>query len=385
MGDGCDTTDREQAGRTAVALVALLGVTFLAFVNYAALLPVVPMWAVLGGATDVAVGVTTGAMMAATVLTQMAMLRLSRTVRLRSLMLAGLLLLGAPTPLYLLSTDFAPIMAITILRGIGFAFMVTAGATLVGTLAGTGRLASSASWYGVAAALPNIGALAGGVWATEALGYALVFWASGAACIAAAFIAWSLPNHRSTFRLGNVALTRRIALPLILFALTAGAFGAVTTFLALSGPTASVSATALLAASTALVAGRLLAGYVGDRRKAAPLLFIAVIVAACGVGQIGLSLDGHPVWLIAGASLLGAGFGASQNDSFVATVERLGRDNSGTASTIWNATYDGGLGAGAVALGGAIGYLGYDRAFLAMAAAMIATIVVAPRSIWKQG
>ncbi|MGV9797015.1 MFS transporter [Mycobacterium sp. NPDC003449] len=379
MRGGCDTTDRERAGRATVALLALLAVTFLAFVNYAALLPVVPMWAVQGGAANLAAGVTTGGMMAATVVTQAGMLRLSRTAGLRNLMLAGLLLLGAPSPLYLLSTDFAPIMAITVLRGIGFAFMVTAGATFVATLAGAGRLASSASWYGVAAALPNIGALAGGVWATEALGYGFVFWVSGGACVVAAVIAWALPNHRNTFRLGNIVVTRRIAAPLILFVVTAGAFGAVTTFLPLSGPTVGLSATALLAASVALVAGRALAGYIGDRYRAGPLLAVAVVVAACGVGQIGLSLDGHPVSLIVGASLLGAGFGAAQNDSFVATHRRLGRDHSGVASTIWNAAYDGGLGAGAVALGGVIGCFGHVGAFLVMAVAMIAVIVVTVR------
>lgn len=54
-------------------LGVLLVVTFVAFVNYAALLSVVPLWASTGGAASAAVGSTTGLMMAATVATQVAM------------------------------------------------------------------------------------------------------------------------------------------------------------------------------------------------------------------------------------------------------------------------------------------------------------------------
>lgn len=376
MSGACDEQEREHDGRVTVGLAALLGVTFLAFINYAALLPVVPMWADRSGAGSAAVGATTGGMMAATVATQVGMPWLLRIFRLRGMMLAGLLLLGGPTPLYLLSADFAPIMTITLVRGVGFAFVVTAGATLVADLAGTGRLASSASWYGVAAALPNLGALAGGVWAAETLGYDLVFWVSGAACLAAAALAWSLPRHRGAFRLGKVASARHTAVPLILFVLTAGAFGAVTTFLPLSGPAAGTSAIALLAASAALILGRLLAGFVGDRYGTGRILFIAAGASAAGAGLMALSLDRSPATLVIGASLLGAGFGAGQNDSFVATIERLGRDNSGTASTIWNAAYDGGIGAGAIVVGGAIGHLGYAYGFLTLAGAMAAVTIL---------
>lgn len=377
----CDQAQRQQ-GRIPRGMPALLGMTFLAFINYAALLPVVPMWASHGGAGHLAVGATTGAMMAATVVMQVAMPRLLAALRLRSLMMIGLLLLGGPSPLYLLSTDFAPIMALTVLRGVGFAFVVTAGATLIATLARSGRLASSASWYGVAAALPNLGALAGGVWATQALGYQVVFWVAGAACAAALLLARSLPNHSGGRRSGFSPVSRRTGDLLVLFVLTAAAFGAVTTFLPLSGPTADLAAIALFSASVALVGGRLLAGYLGDRRGAGRLLPVAVGLSAIGLGLMALSLDGRPIALIIGATLLGAGFGASQNDSFVATVEQFGPDGRGTASAIWNACYDGGLGAGAVALGWVIGQLDYGPGFLIMAAAMLIIAVVILLSSW---
>lgn len=158
-------------GRRGDRLVVLLVVTFLAFVNYAALLSVVPLWASEGGAASVVVGATTGVMMAATVGTQLAMPWLFALFRLRTMMVFGAVLLGAPTPLYALSTEVVPIMAITVVRGIGFAFVVVAGATLVADLAPEGRLSTAASYYGAAAALPNLAALAGGVWTAQTWGF----------------------------------------------------------------------------------------------------------------------------------------------------------------------------------------------------------------------
>ncbi|WP_024799663.1 MFS transporter [Nocardia sp. BMG51109] len=346
-------------------LPVLLVVTFLAFVDYAALLSVVPLWAAEGGAAGAGVGATTGVMMAATVATQLAAPWLFRIFPLRTMLVVGAVLLGGPTPLYVLSADIAPIMAITVVRGVGFACVVMAGATFVADLAADGRLASSASLYGVAAALPNLGALAGGVWAARTWGFAPVFWGSAAACLAGALLALLLPEaNRGTFRLASTADVRSIAVPIVLFVLTAGSFGAATTFLPVALPDAGTASWALLAASVALVAARLGAGAVGDRRGAGRLLPAAMLCCAAGLVLTAVSLTGIPYLVVVGAALLGAGFGACQNDSFVLTIQRLGAGRSGTASTIWNIAYDGGLGLGAVVVGWFVGSAGYAGAFL---------------------
>ncbi|MEU4315752.1 MFS transporter [Nocardia sp. NPDC024068] len=348
----------------------LLAVTFLAFVDYAALLPVVPLWAASGGADSVAVGATTGVMMAATVATQLAVPWLFEIAGLRTMVVVGAVLLGAPTPLYLLSAEWAPIAAITVLRGVGFALVVTAGATLVADLAAEGRLASAASRYGVAAALPNLAVLAGGVWAARTWGFAVVFWGATVACLAGALLAVWLPaRRRGKFRFTSMADAAGVGAPIVLFLATAASFGAATTFLPVAIEEPGTGFRALLAASAGLVCARLAAGAFGDRYGAGRLLPFAVLSCAAGLGCLGASLAAAPgPLLILGAALLGAGFGACQNDSFVLTLERLGRGRSGTASTIWNIAYDGGLGAGAAALGWFIGSAGYAGAFFGMAA-----------------
>ncbi|MBB5915475.1 MFS family permease [Nocardia transvalensis] len=379
---GGDARDEETPARRSRGFVVLLAVTFLAFVDYAALLPVVPLWSASGGAGSAAVGATTGVMMAATVATQLAAPWLFRMLSLRAMVAIGAVLLGAPTPLYLLSADLAPIVAITVVRGVGFAFVVTAGATLVAELAAGGKLSSAASLYGTAAALPNLGALAGGVWAARTWGFGPVFWGAAVACLGGAALALLLPRgHRAAFRLGAVAEVRRIAAPVALFLSTAASFGAATTFLPVAVRSADAASWALLAASVALVAARLGAGAVGDRYGAGRLLPIAVLSCAAGSALLAAALWGAPALLLPGALLLGAGFGACQNDSFVLTVRLLGEGRSGAASTIWNIAYDGGLGLGAAVLGGVIGRAGYAGAFLGLAAGVAAwAIVLAQRS-----
>ncbi|TDE89941.1 MFS transporter [Occultella glacieicola] len=356
-------------------LRVLLAVTFLAFINYAALLAVVPLWAsrlgggrgVDGGPGSIAVGATTGAMMAATVLTQLGLPRLFRMLPLRTMLMLGAALLGLPAPLYAVTDAIAPVLVITVVRGVGFALVVVAGSTLLADVAGRGRLASASSFYGAAAALPNLAALAGGVWVAHTWSFDIVFVTAGAAGVLAAIVACPLPKGiRGTFHLASVARLRTIAGPVGLFLLTAGAFGAVTTFLPVTGPEAGTTAVALLGASAALIAARLGAGAIGDRIGTGRVLAPAAGLGALGAATLALSLEGPEWTLVLGATLLGAGFGAAQNDSFVIAVQRLGAGHGGTGATIWNIAYDGGLGLGAMGLGLVVGHLGYAQAFIAL-------------------
>ncbi|GAB4085094.1 MFS transporter [Myceligenerans cantabricum] len=363
--------DARRSRRFAVLLV----VTFLALTNYAALLSVVPLWAAEGGAGSAAMGSTTGVMMAGTVTAQLAMPWLFRLLDLRTMVVVGAALLGAPTPLYLLSSELLPVLALSGVRGAGFALVVVAGGTLIAELSTTLRFARHAALYGTSAALPNVVALPGGVWIAQAWGFEVTFWCAGIFSLAGSLIALGLPGRsHGSFTLGSLAGTRRIVRPIGTFLLSAAAFGAATTFLPVSGPGAADVALALLTASVALVAARLGAGAVGDRIGHGRLLLPAGLTCAAGVAVVAASLEGGPGFLL-GALLLGAGFGATQNDSFVTVMRALGPGHHGAASTIWNIAYDGGLGAGAFALGLVIAATGYAGAFLAMAGAIVVVVI----------
>lgn len=370
---GIEQTPRGAAApaRAPRGLAVLLATTFLAFLNFAGLLAVVPLWASTGGLGSAGVGSTTGVMMAATVATQLSARWLFRLLSLRAMMITGAALLGVPTPLYMLSADVVPILALTALRGVGFALMVVAGAILVADVAGSDRLARAVSYYGVAGALPNVVALGGGVWAAETWGFPVVFAVMGAAGVLGAILACVLPRgSRAAFTSATRQDVRRLAPVIVLFAATTAAFGAASTFLPLSGPDATLAALALLIASGAIVLGRLAAGAIADRVGSGRLLAPSGAAVAIGMVVVGLSLEG-PMWaLLLGCALIGVGFGACQNDSFVVTLGVFGPERRGTASTIWNVAYDGGVGLGAFGLGWIIGQLGHSAAFAVLGGAI---------------
>ncbi|WP_342664307.1 MFS transporter [Nesterenkonia alba] len=208
-----------------------------------------------------------------------------------------------------------------------------------------------------------------------------MFWLSGAASLVAAALSFMLPGKaHGRFTLAGLRDLRRIAVPVGLFLLAAAAFGATTTFLPISGPSTGEASLALLVASVMLIAGRLASGIIDDRIQPGKLLFVSVLLTAAGLALTSEALRESPAAvLIVGAGLVGLGFGAGQNDSFVLTVHRLGRSQSGTASTVWNMAYDGGLGVGALILGWFIGTTGYADAFLITS---IGIVVVALLTQW---
>ena len=76
--------------------------------------------------------------------------------------------------------------------------------------------------------------------------------------------------------------------------------------------------------------------------------------------------------VVAGAALVGVGFGVVQNTSLVGML--AGAAGTATASAAWNIAYDTGTGLGAVVLGAAAEPLGFDAAF-AVSAAVLAAVL----------
>ena len=74
----------------------------------------------------------------------------------------GLLLLGAPAPLYGLSPHLAILLPVSAVRGTGFALLTVIGATLTGRVAPRDRHGESVGLYGLSIALPNLAGVPAG-------------------------------------------------------------------------------------------------------------------------------------------------------------------------------------------------------------------------------
>jgi predicted MFS family arabinose efflux permease len=172
---------------------------------------------------------------------------------------------------------------------------------------------------------------------------------------------------------------RAAAAPWLVMLVCAASAGGVITVLPLAQPTGP-AAGALFALTAAQLVGRSVSGELGDRlglvgRLTAP----ALVVAALGAGVIAWGLVGAgTAAVVAGAGLVGLGFGGVQNDTLVTLFTRAGPGRSGPASSVWNTAYDTGTGVGATALSAVLGAAGASWSFVVAALACVLTLGSAP-------
>ncbi|RCV55869.1 MFS transporter [Marinitenerispora sediminis] len=373
--------------------------TVASFCGYVLLLPVVPMWAARGGAGALGAGATTSVFMLTTVATQVAMPWLLDRGGYRRTFPAGALLLGLPTPLYAVTADLGPLIAVSAVRGVGFGMVSVVGAALAVRMVRPDQVGRASGAYGLAVGLPNLVYLASGVWLALQVGFTAVFWIAAVTPLAGAVVAvvlWrvggdGMPQEEAPSAGADAEpapedrrrILAALVAPLTVMLVLAAASSGVVTFLAIPlEETPRVATAALLGYSVAQLAVRGAAGALADRRGRPVALLPSVVGAVAGLaltawalwpldtaGSTGSTGAAGAVAVVVGASLFGAGFGGAQNDTLVAMFRRAGRRGYGTASAAWNIGYDAGTGAGAVVLGLTVQSLGYGPAFAAAAAA----------------
>jgi predicted MFS family arabinose efflux permease len=361
-------------------VVLLLLAGFGGLSSFYLLLSVVPLYAVAGGAGDLGAGLTTGALMVSTVATELVMTRLLARLGYRLTMGLGLLLLGAPAFLLLLSSALPLIVAVCLVRGAGLAIVAVTGSALIAELVRQERRGEGLGLYGVAVGVPAIVGLPLGVWLIPRVGYAPVFVAAAVVALAAVGAVAGLPAYRpaQASRDGVLAglRTAELVRPSLVFLAVTLASGVVATFVPLAVPAESrrmVSLALLVQAVTATLA-RWAAGRFGDRRGNAGLLPPAVLAAA--VGMAGLIWTANPLALVVGMALFGIGFGIAQNATLTLMFERAPSSRYGTVSTMWNLAYDAGIGIGAVGFGAVAELTGYSTAFALTSALVFAALGV---------
>ncbi len=365
----------------------LILVAFAALFGFQLLLSVVPMYADEAGGGSSGAGLATAAFMLSTVLTQIQMPRILGRYGYRRTLAAGLLFLGVPAFSYTYAQTISPILAVTLLRGVGFGVVTVVFAALVVELAPPERRGEALGLLGIAITLPTIFCNALGLWMVGRFGYEVVFLLGGAAPLAGLGM---IPGIRSAsptredeegengFFAGLArAPLRRIFL---LFATTTMAAGVIVTFLplAVAGSGAFSAAGALLAIGITSTASRWWAGRFGDRGD--PRSLLAPGLLACAIGMVCLPFGGIP--LMVGAVLFGIGFGLLQNTTLILMMGRVSKSEYGLGSTLWNAAFDAGTGIGAFSFGFVISALGFSWSFsicsLLLASALLLVLLDHP-------
>ena len=150
------------------AVRQLMVVSLLGFGSYCLTLAALPSWALQGGSSRATAGLVTTVMLVTTVVAQALVPAAITRIGSGPALALGLLLLGAPAPLYALSSSLTPLLVLSAVRGVGFALITVIGATLTGVVAPASRHGEAVGIYGLSIALPNLVGVPAGVALTQA-------------------------------------------------------------------------------------------------------------------------------------------------------------------------------------------------------------------------
>ena len=366
-------------------MILLAFIAFTTVFGFQLLLSVVPLYADEAGGGSSGAGFATAAFMFSTVFAQIQMPRVLDRFGYRVVLAVGLLFLGLPAFFYAATQALVSILAVTLLRGVGFGIATVVFVALMVELAPPGRRGEALGLLGVTIALPAIFCTALGLWLIERFGYGTVFLLGAITPllgIAAIFGLCVFPPPRregAEITAGFFASLGRGPLLRIflIFAATTTATGVIVTFLPLAvtpGTGLFSAAGALLVVGIASAAGRWWAGRFGDRHD--PRLLLAPGLLTAALGMIALPLGS--AFLVGGAVLFGIGFGLLQNATLVLMMGRVSESEYGLGSTLWNVAFDGGTGLGAFLFGFVIAAVGFSWAFY-LCAGLVASALVLVR------
>ncbi|MEU4424098.1 MFS transporter [Actinoplanes sp. NPDC024001] len=353
-------------------------------------LSVVPVFAAQSGSDRLA-GLATVALLLATVAAELVTPRLTARIGYRWSLALGLVLLGAPTAALVVSSDAVTILAVSVVRGAGFAICTVAGGALAATTVPEQRRGEGLALIGLVTGVSGMLALPAGVWAAAQWGYPPVFLATALLTMAPLLSVPWLPHRTApagpSGHRGVLAGVRDPALsrPAAIFAASTAAVGVFVTFLPLAAAAqpAWVITLALLAQAAAATATRWVAGRIGDVHGPARLLAPGLLLAVAGLA--GLAVIGSPAAVVCGSLVFGAGCGVLQNATLALMYSSVPAGRALTVSAIWNTAYDLGMAGGALVAGLVAGSIGYPLTFVLTAAAMLPALVVSRRATSASG
>jgi MFS family permease len=375
----CEPTVAPRPDRLVTAQFArLLLVTFGSGLSMYLLTSVVPLYLAASGSGGIGAGLSTGAMMFAAVAVELVVPATLRRLGYRRTLAIGLVLLGAPSLLLILTSSLPLVLAVCVIRGAGLAIMVVGAVALVAELTPAGRRGEALGVYGVVVGLPAALGLPLGVYLTGVVGFETLFVLAAVCSLVGLAVLPGGPDRAGADDEHHVKVLgglrgSGLLMPAGVFAAVTLAAGISVTFLPLASQNHTLVAAALLVQAVAAPGARWLAGWLGDRIGPRRLLAPALMLAAIGAGA--LAFVGTPAAVLGGAACFGIGFGAAQNLTLAIMYDRSPRSRYGQVSALWNLAYDGGWGAGAILFGFVVAGIGYPTAF-ALTAAIVALAIV---------
>lgn len=365
-----------------------MSMSALGFAGFGALVSTVPLWAVRGGADEVGGGLVNAVMMAATVAVQTTVPAALRRFGWTPTLLAGVVLLGAPS-LVLLITDALPaILALSAVRGAGFAVITVCGSSAVARLVEPARRGRAIGLYGLSISAPQIVLVPTSVWIADHVGFWVVF-AIGAAPLIATIPAFRLarrldraaqaptgtsPSSEHAPRASARLWLGLIAPSVVLLTITAPG-GALLTFVPQFPEVGGYAVAGLFALTACAAVARWLIGGLADRFGHLPFQPPLLLLGAAGLALCVWSMfGGGGAALVIGMAITGIAYGSLQNVTLIESFAVAGLRHRDTASAVWNIGFDCGTGIGALV----VGFIAAQSSFgVALSTTSVLCIVVA--------
>lgn len=339
------------------------------FGSFYLLVPVIPLWVLAIGGNEADVGLAAGAFSFTAVLVRPFIGREADRRGRRLFVLLGALVFLASALLYQLTTSVPLLILLRLFHGCGIACFTTASSTIVADITPPRRRGEAMGYFGISNTLAL--AIGPGI-ATVLLAFiplSSMFLVSAAIAALAVLIAAVLPGEgRSTAHTAPAAslISRPALFPAAVMACLTASYGAVFTFIPLLVPARNMdlSSTGLFFVVYAgfLLASRAFSGIVSDRWGRAAAIVPGMLAAGIAMALVGLSFA-VPT-LVAAAALYGLAFGAVHPSLMAFVVDRvLPRERSAAMGT-FTASFDLGIGVGAIIWGAILSYVDYTAVFM---------------------
>lgn len=365
------------------AMRQLIVLTFFGFTSFFATLSSLPAYAESSGISKGIAGSVTTAMLVCTVVVQMLVPAIVNRLGMATVLIIGMISLGAPSALYLLRQDLWWLLFVSVLRGAGFAILTVLGATLTARIAPPGRRGETIGLYGLAIAIPNLVALPAGVALTTTGNFTWVAWLAVAPLLALP-VAGPLgrasgkePDPQQKSRPSRAEIIG-VGLPSVMLLVVTLAGGGLLTFLPIERPDGRLSTIAIAVFGITAALCRWGAGLMADRIGTGVLIPTALIASIIGLSAVAAGLwagtggTANAIVIVA-ALVFGSGYGATQNLTLLEAFAHAKQHN--LASATWNVCFDSGTAVGAFAVGliAAAG-IGIPGAYIVSAALVLATL-----------
>ena len=366
---------------------ALLALALLGFTSFFLTLSSLPLWAVDQGVPEALAGLVTTVMLIATVGCQVAVPAAVHRIGQPATLAVGLLALGAPTPLLLVSGQLWWLLTVSAVRGLGFAVLTVLTPLVATQIAPPNSQGRAIGLYGLAVAVPNVVAVPLAVALTDAGHFPVVAVLGAVPVLAIPLVTrFPKPPPRAARRAGRARLPvlSLAGILALLLALTLSGGGIFAILPVQLGESGAVVTWALLLLGVTAALARWRAGSLADRAGPARLLPVCAVIGVLGLVLLGWGAAGtggaSGMMVVLGAAVFGIAYGAVQNLTLLLSFDLAGSGRRAGASAAWNATYDAGTAIGALLIGAVAAGSSLTAAMIGCAGLVVITAVTAVTS-----